>query len=117
MGVIQCVGSMLLSLVGLVYGCVVFILENQSLAQLSLEMLLPLSQITSIPHGCPRRAEKERCEEDTSVCASGAAVFPCWCREAGWRGCLLALAEWYPFMVAVLQLVWTEQFQQNRSLP
>lgn len=32
MGVIQCVGSMLLSLVGLVYGCVVFILENQSLA-------------------------------------------------------------------------------------
>ena len=29
MGVIQCVGSMLLSLVGLVYGCVVLILENQ----------------------------------------------------------------------------------------
>lgn len=31
MGVIQCVGSVLLSLVGLVYGCVVLILEDQSL--------------------------------------------------------------------------------------
>lgn len=29
-GVIQCVGSMLLSLDGLVYGCVVLNLENQS---------------------------------------------------------------------------------------
>lgn len=27
-----------------------------------------------VPCGCPRRAEREKCEEDSSVCASAAAM-------------------------------------------
>lgn len=112
MGVIQCVGSTLLSLVGLVYGCVL-IMENQSSEHhLSSEMLLPMFQTTSVPCRYPKRAERDQCDENAYICAA-AMREPASVTLISQAACQ-HLAEWYLSMVAVTT-GGTEQFQQTRS--